>query len=202
MAPSTAFPTRSPLLYLRSKRQAVIPLGGRSSRPTLVGDLAVAPPVQPSFNLVEGSWPTSPIPVRRLIGASGAGLSTYMDPVSYRMRFTFVPKNSSAQTLFHDMGPGFTTINWSSLQLMPSLSNQPGGTITRVYIEGAPALSGQQPVGGSGWQEYIDHFGVVQPAALTALGNARFVRLRFEFEANTTSNMSPALEGFLLGGAY
>jgi len=74
--------------------------------------------------------------------------------------------------------------------------------VARVLVEGAPALSGSQPVGGSGWQEYIDRFGVVQPAALSAMGNARFVRFRFEFVSDTATNGVPWWDGFLLGGTF
>jgi hypothetical protein len=196
------FPSLLPTFDFDAKQTAINPVGGQTFRPNLLVDIDVVPPVFTSFNAIEGSLPTSPIPVRRLIGPSGANLAFSADAVAYRMRFTFVPKNASSRSTFHDVGSGPGTISWSSLDLFPDPSTQPVGSVSRVLIEGAPAVSGQQPIGGSGWQEYINRSGVIQPSALSALGSARFVRFQFEFVTNTPTGTAPSWDGFILGGTF
>jgi hypothetical protein len=196
------FPLLQPLFDFDARQTAINPVGGQAFRPNLLVDIDVGPPVLPSFNFIEGSVPTGPIPTRRLVGASGAGVAFNADTVAYRMRFTFVSRNASSTTLFYDVGSSPVGLSWNSLQLFPPLASQPAGSVARILVEGAPALTGQQPVGGSGWQEYINRFGVVQPSALTALGNARFIRFRLEFVTDTVSNGMPWWDGFLLGGAF
>ena len=87
-----------------TRRSELAALSGVLGAPDLVFDIDVPPPVPVTGNFVTGSFPTMPLPLRRLNGASGAQLSFNGDAVVHAMRFTFVDKNSSAQTVFLDSG--------------------------------------------------------------------------------------------------
>jgi hypothetical protein len=176
-------------------------------QPSIVIDVDIPPVVQPSFNFVLGNFPTSPNPFRRLTGASGSALANRADNVCYHMRFTVVSRNSSARTTFYDLGTLAANANYNSLTLVPDISTRPAGTTIIVRGEAADGTMGGNPitVGGtapSGLRVIYGPSGTFSPTALDALDTRRFCRFLVEFEANTQTNVSPSIDGFILGYSF
>ncbi len=175
--------------------------------PNLIVDIDIPPPVievNGNRNVVVGSNANSPFPVRRLFGPSLAqagvsGLPFFQDAVMYHGRFTTVNKNSSARTLFYDVGATAMNPHFTGFDLFPALSSRPPGTAITVRVEGADAVNGSMAVGSTGTLLYITRNGTVQPGVLSLLDGKRFVRLTFELEADVTNNVVPFIKGFILG---
>ena len=177
--------------------------GSSAEAPNVVVDIDIQPPVNPSNNFILGTFPTSPTPARRVTAASLATLGNFTDAVIYWMRFTAVDKNSSARSSMLDLGVVAQDADYGALQIIPDISAQPAGTVVVVKIEAADAvLNGEPTVGGSGptgLVTYIDRNGVTDPNAVDMMDGRRFFRITFEFESNTSTNLSPFIDGWILG---
>ena len=188
-------------------RQQTSVITGTTVNPNLVVDIDIPPPViemNNMRNVIVGANANSPTPTRRLLGASllqpgTMGLPAAQDAAIYHSRFTTVNKNSSALTLFYDLGSATVNPDYLNLDVFPPVANRPAGTFITIRVEGADAVNGANVVGSTGTLTYVTRNGVVQPAQLDMLDGKRFFRVTFEFEADLTNNVVPFIEGFLLG---
>ena len=176
--------------------------------PNLVVDMNIDAPVNQNGNVLQGTNVNMATPFRRLIGAPGAASSFALDAVAYQGRFTFVRKNSSARTLFYDVGMGITP-DFVAIDLLPAIDQRPMGTSIRLRVLGADCVSGvpgcpttPNITGSTGNQEYISRDGVIDQAALTALFGKRFIRMIFDLEANVVTNVVPFIESMLIGYTF
>lgn len=177
--------------------------GSSAEEPNVVVDVDIQPPVLPSNNFVFGTGANAPNPARRIFGASLSTLSASGDNVTYWARFTVVDKNSSARSIMLDLGVAAQDADYGVLQVIPDMSAQPVGTVLEVKLEAADAvLNGEPTVGGAGPTgvlTYINRNGVIDPSAVDGMDGRRFFRITFEFESNTTTNLSPFVDGWILG---
>ncbi|HGY91662.1 MAG TPA: hypothetical protein ENK43_10880 [Planctomycetes bacterium] len=175
--------------------------------PNLIVDIDIPPPVlevNGNHNVVVGANADSPFPVRRLVGPSLAqpgvsGLPFLQDAARYHGRFTTVNKNSSARTVFIDVGATTMNPDYTTLSIFPPIANRPPGTAITVRIEGADMVNSNMGVGSTGTLTYVTRNGVVQSDQLDLLDGKRFVRVTFEFESDVTNNVVPFINSFLLG---
>jgi hypothetical protein len=90
--------------------------------------------------------------------------------------------------------------NYLNLDIFPTINTLPAGTFVTIKVQGANAIMGTTPqTGDTGLRTYITRNGVIQQAELDALDGRRFFRVQF---ANTTNNVVPFINGFLLGYSF
>lgn len=202
------YPSLNPLFDFDDfGRTEINALSNMAQQPNLLVDIDIPAPVGASNNFVFGNFPMTPIPIRRLNGAPGSTLAGNSDNVACHARFTFVGRNSSARSIFYDLGALAQDANFQVLTMIPSLANRPAGTTIVVRAEATDAVSGGMPVAGGNTSPVTprviyDRNGNFNAANLNLMDGRRFIRIIIELESNTMTNVGPFLDGYVIGYTF